>query len=203
MSTSRSPTASCRTRRSTPTTTCTRTRDALTKFLPPEYEGIVRYVDIDGRTKLAIQDRISDYIPNPTFSRVAVPGGAGYDVTQNRRRPATRAPRRTEGFGKLVAMPSIDAFFDPEPRLELMKEMGIDRTLLWPTLASVVEERLANDPDAVCAVVHALNEWLHEHWILRVLRRDLLDADHQPRRRQRRRARRSSSTSPSAAPRSS
>ena len=64
----------------------------------------------------------------------------------------------------LVAMPSLDAFFDPEPRLELMKEMGIDRTLLWPTLASALEERMANDPDAVCAVIHALNEWMHEHW---------------------------------------
>ena len=48
-------------------------------------------------------------------------------------------------------MPGIDAFFDPEPRLELMKEMGIDRTLLWPTLASALEERLADDPDAACA----------------------------------------------------
>ena len=61
-------------------------------------------------------------------------------------------------------MPSLDAFFDPEPRLQLMKEMGIDRTLLWPTLASVLEERVADDPDAVCAVIHALNQWMHEHW---------------------------------------
>ena len=61
-------------------------------------------------------------------------------------------------------MPSVDAFFDPEPRLELMKDMGIDRALMWPTLASVVEERLADDPDAACAVVHALNEWMYEHW---------------------------------------
>jgi predicted TIM-barrel fold metal-dependent hydrolase len=45
-----------------------------------------------------------------------------------------------------------------------MKEMGIDRTLLWPTLASALEERMANDPDAVCVVIHALNEWMHEHW---------------------------------------
>jgi predicted TIM-barrel fold metal-dependent hydrolase len=138
------------------------TRDALTKFLPPEYDGIVRYVDIDGRTKLAVQDRISDYIPNPTFGKVAVPGGAGYDIT--REKVEDHSTGRQTGFGKLVAMPSIEAFFDPEPRLELMKEMGIDRTLLWPTLASVLEERMANDPDAVCAVIHALNQWLHEHW---------------------------------------
>jgi predicted TIM-barrel fold metal-dependent hydrolase len=45
-----------------------------------------------------------------------------------------------------------------------MKDMGIDRTLLWPTLASVLEERVADDPDVAVAVVHALNEWMHEHW---------------------------------------
>ena len=137
-------------------------QDALTKFLPAEYKGIVRYVDIDGRTKLAIQDKISDYIPNPTFNRVAVPGGAGFDVTKGGE--GFNRPGAGAGFGKMVAMPSLDAFFDPEPRLELMKEMGIDRTLLWPTLASALEERMANDPDAVCVVIHALNEWMHEHW---------------------------------------
>jgi predicted TIM-barrel fold metal-dependent hydrolase len=135
-------------------------RDALTKFLAPEYEGLIKYVDVAGRTKLAIRDKISDYIPNPTFGKVAVPGGAGYDVTKG----GGGFGQRAGGFGKMVAMPGIDAFFDPEPRLELMKEMGIDRTLLWPTLASAIEERVADDPDAVCAVIHALNAWMHEHW---------------------------------------
>ncbi len=136
--------------------------DALTQFLPPEYEGVIKYVEIAGRTKLAIRDKISDYIPNPTFGKVAAPGASGMDVTQG-----------GGGFGdtggglhrkKLVVMPGIDAFFDPEPRMQLMKEMGIDRTLLWPTLASVLEERVADDPDVAVAVVHALNEWMHEHW---------------------------------------
>jgi predicted TIM-barrel fold metal-dependent hydrolase len=112
---------------------------------------------------MAIRDKISDYIPNPTFARVAVPGGAGYDVTKG----GSGFGGAAHGFGKMIAMPSIDAFFDPEPRLELMKEMGIDRTLLWPTLASAIEERMADDPDAVCAVIHALNEWMHEHWTFR------------------------------------
>ncbi|MEX1006597.1 MAG: amidohydrolase family protein [Acidimicrobiia bacterium] len=135
-------------------------RDALTKFVPREYEGVIKYVEVDGRTKLAIQDKVSDYIPNPTFAKVAVPGGAGLDVTKG----GQGLDNVATGFGKMVAMPSVDAFFDPEPRLELMKEMGIDRTLLWPTLASALEERMADDPDAVCAVIHALNEWMHEHW---------------------------------------
>jgi predicted TIM-barrel fold metal-dependent hydrolase len=137
-------------------------RDALTKFLPAEYEGVMKYVEINGRTKLAIRDKISDYIPNPTFGKVGAPGASGMDVTKG-----------GGGFGdravglhrqKMVVMPGIDAFFDPEPRLELMKEMGIDRTLLWPTLASAIEERLADDPDVAVMVIHALNAWMHEHW---------------------------------------
>jgi predicted TIM-barrel fold metal-dependent hydrolase len=137
-------------------------RDAMTKFLPPEYEGVIKYVEVNGRTKLAIRDRISDYIPNPTFEKVARPGATGYDITKGAKPGSFGQPGSR--FGKMIAMPGIDAFFDPEPRLELMKEMGIDRTLLWPTLASAIEERLADDPDAVIAVVGALNRWMDEHW---------------------------------------
>jgi predicted TIM-barrel fold metal-dependent hydrolase len=138
-------------------------RDALTKFIPKEYEGIIKYVDVNGRTKIAIRDMISDYIPNPTFSRVGVPGGFGQDVTRGGDGVHRRAGN-PDGGPKVRVMPSLDAFFDPEPRLELMQEMGIDRTLLWPTLASVLEERVADDPNAACVIIHALNEWMHEHW---------------------------------------
>ncbi len=134
-------------------------QDALTKFLPKKYEGVVRYVDVGGRTKLALRDKISHYIPNPTFGRVAVPGSWG-NTAENQGRG--KVGGRTGVKPK--AMPSPTAFFDPEPRLALMKDMGIDRTLLWPTLASVLEERLADDPDLVVVIIHALNEWMHEHW---------------------------------------
>jgi predicted TIM-barrel fold metal-dependent hydrolase len=138
-------------------------KDAMTKFLPKEYEGVIKYVEVEGRTKLAIRDKISDYIPNPTFSKVAVPGGAGFDITKGGS-GFGEGVVSLHGRGKLMAMPSMDAFFDPEPRFELMKEMGIDKTILWPTLASAIEERLADDPEVTCVVVHALNEWMHEHW---------------------------------------
>jgi len=49
-------------------------REALTKFLPPEYDGIIKYVDVNNRTKVAFKGMISDFIPNPTFARVAPPG---------------------------------------------------------------------------------------------------------------------------------
>jgi predicted TIM-barrel fold metal-dependent hydrolase len=138
-------------------------KEALTKFVPKAYDGIIKYVEVNGRTKLAIRDVISDYIPNPTFQRVGVPGGFGQDVTKGGD-GVHRVAGDPAGGKRVRAMPGLDAFFDPEPRLALMKDMGIDRTLLWPTLASVLEERVADDPDAACVLVHALNEWMHEHW---------------------------------------
>jgi predicted TIM-barrel fold metal-dependent hydrolase len=36
--------------------------------------------------------------------------------------------------------------------------------MMWPTLASLLEERLRDDPIATHVVIHALNEWMHEHW---------------------------------------
>ena len=35
---------------------------------------------------------------------------------------------------------------------------------MFPTLASLIEERMRDDPDMCHAVIHALNEWLHETW---------------------------------------
>src|SRR3954466_7654898 len=68
-------------------------RDALTKFLPREYEGVIKYVEVNGRTKLAIRDKISEYIPTPTFGRVAVPGGYGRDVTKGSGKPTAGDPK--------------------------------------------------------------------------------------------------------------
>jgi len=45
-----------------------------------------------------------------------------------------------------------------------MNELGVDRALMFPTLASLLEERLRDDPDAIHAVIHSLNQWLHETW---------------------------------------
>ena len=50
------------------------TTDAFTAFLPKEYENLISYVQVNGRTKIAIKGQISNFIPNPTFDKVAAPG---------------------------------------------------------------------------------------------------------------------------------
>ncbi|BDB62538.1 amidohydrolase family protein [Rhodococcus sp. RDE2] len=134
------------------------TEEALTKFLPEKYKDVIKYVQVDGRTKIAIRGQISDYIPNPTFEVVARPG-AMEDYFKNGN---PEGKSRREIFGK--SMESIPAFREPAARLELMDELRIERTLMFPTLASLVEERMRDDPELIHAVVHSLNQWLYETW---------------------------------------
>jgi predicted TIM-barrel fold metal-dependent hydrolase len=134
------------------------TTDAFTKFLPERYSGLIRYVQVDGRTKIAVNGLISEYIPNPTFEVVAAPGAQEEYFKHGN----PEGKSRREILGKPIR--ALPAFHDPEPRLQLMDELGIDRALMWPTLASLLEERLRGNPPATHVVIHALNEWMHEHW---------------------------------------
>jgi len=134
------------------------TQDALTKFLPDRYRGAIDYVDVRGRTKIVVRGRISEYIPNPTFEVVARPG-AQEDYF---RHGNPEGKSRREIFGE--PMRSIPAFREPAPRVALMDEQGIDRALMFPTLASLIEERLRGDVELTHAAIHALNQWMHETW---------------------------------------
>ncbi len=134
------------------------TEDSLTKYLPDRYKSAIQYVTVNGRTKIAVRGQISDYIPNPTFSVVAKPGA----MEEYFKNGNPEGKSRREIFG--APMKSIPAFREPAARLELMDELGVQRSLMFPTLASLVEERMRDDPYLIHTVVHALNEWLLDEW---------------------------------------
>jgi predicted TIM-barrel fold metal-dependent hydrolase len=134
------------------------TRDAFTRHLPKEYEGAIRYIEIDGRSKIVVRGQISEYIPNPTFDVVARPG-AQEEYFRNGN-PEGKSYRELIG----EPMRAIPAFREPEPRLRMMDEMGLDQTLMFPTLASLLEERMRDDAELTHAVIHALNQWMYETW---------------------------------------
>ena len=134
------------------------TEDAFTKFLPDRYKGAIDYVQVRGRTKIVVRGQISEYIPNPTFEVVARPGAQ----EEYYRVGNPDGKSRREIYGE--PMKAIPAFRAPAPRLELMDEQGLDRTLMFPTLASLLEERMKDDVELTHAAIHALNEWLYETW---------------------------------------
>nr|MDT0664246.1 hypothetical protein [Micromonospora sp. DSM 115978] len=112
------------------------TEEAFTKYLPDEFKGAIRYVTVDGRTKIAVRGQISEYIPNPTFEVVARPGAQ--EEYFRKGNPEGKSYRELVG----KPMRSIPAFRDPAARLQLMDEQGIEQTLMFPTLASLIEERM-------------------------------------------------------------
>jgi predicted TIM-barrel fold metal-dependent hydrolase len=134
------------------------TSEALTRYLPPEYKGAIDYVDVHGQTKIVVRGQISNYIPNPTFDRVGRPGAQEeYFKVGN---PDGKTYRQIIGRG--IDCPP--AFREAGSRLKLMDEQGVDYALMIPTLASLIEERMRDDPDLCSAAIHALNQWMIDEW---------------------------------------
>src|SRR5688500_17741471 len=134
------------------------TKDAFTRHLPERYKSAIDYVDVRGRTKIVVRGTISEYIPNPTFEVVAAPGAQEeYFRVGN---------PEGKSYRELIGEPikCLPAFRRPEPRIELMDQQGVDKTIMFPTLASLLEERLRDDPDLTHVVVHSLNQWIHDEW---------------------------------------
>jgi len=73
------------------------TEEPFTNYLPKEYQGANKYVQVDNRRKIAIRGQISEFIPNPTFEVVARPWGHGgvLQARQPRRQEPARDFRRT------------------------------------------------------------------------------------------------------------
>ena len=134
------------------------TEDAFTRHLPDKYKSAIQYVEVRGRKKIAVLGKISDYIPNPTFEVVARPGA----MEDYYRKGNPDGLDRRAIFGE--PMKAIEAFRGPEARLELMNTQGIDCTLMFPTLASLLEERLQENPELMHVAIHSLNEWMYETW---------------------------------------
>lgn len=134
------------------------TKEALTRHLPKQYEGAIQYVEINGRTKIAVLGQISEYIPNPTFEVVARPGA----MEEYFKHGNPEGKSRREIFGK--SMKAIDAFRNPEARLKVMDDLQLQRALMFPTLASLVEERMRHHPELIHAVIESLNRWMLDDW---------------------------------------
>jgi predicted TIM-barrel fold metal-dependent hydrolase len=132
--------------------------DAFTRHLPKQYEKEFFFVDVKGRTKLVIGGMLSEYIPNPTFEVVASPGAhEKWYRAENREGLSMR-----ELTGPALRPPP--QWRSGEGRVELLTQQGLYAALVFPTLASVIEERLNDKPDVIAALFHSLNLWSREEW---------------------------------------
>ena len=91
--------------------------DAFTKYLPDEYSGLIKYVQVNGRTKIAVKNVISEYIPNPTFNKVAPPGAQEFEFKLKNPDSLTAADQEFQRTPPPKYIESPPAFFEPEARI--------------------------------------------------------------------------------------
>lgn len=132
--------------------------DAFTRHLPERFKRDFYFVEKEGRTKLVIGGMLSEFIPNPTFEVVARPGGwEKWFRAENH-----DGLSRRELQGKAIRPPQ--SWRDGTGRTALLDEQGLHAALIFPTLASVIEERIGARGDVTAALFHSLNQWGAEEW---------------------------------------
>ncbi|MGD9795040.1 MAG: amidohydrolase family protein [Acidimicrobiia bacterium] len=132
--------------------------EALTRHLPAEHQGKVQLVQVGKRTRIALRGHITDYIPNPTFEVVSAPGShADYYAGKN---PNGLTLREMAG----APIRLTDDMRWPQARLDLMDRQRVEGTLMFATLANLVEYQVSDDPDLTHDLLHALNAWIDEVW---------------------------------------
>jgi predicted TIM-barrel fold metal-dependent hydrolase len=131
--------------------------DAISRHLEHKYRHAVRWIDLDGRKTLLVNDRLLRMIPNPTYDPVGVPGSLeSYFRGHNQAGKEVR---------DLIEMQRIQPEYrDRAKRIDAMDAQGVDFAWLLPSLGLGLEEMLSEDPETVAAVFSSYNRWLEEDW---------------------------------------
>jgi len=132
--------------------------DAFLRHLPKQFERDFYFVEMKGRKKLVIGGMLSEFIPNPTFEVVAAPGvhEPWFRATN------TAGLTLREMTGKPIRPPQ--EWRTGDGRLATLDQQGIHAAMVFPTLASVVEERIGAKAETAAALFHSLNMWIDEEW---------------------------------------
>ena len=132
--------------------------DSITKYLDPTYRHAFRWIDLDGRRSLLLNNKLYTLIPNPTYDPVGSPGAmAEYFRGHN---PEGKTVKELCG----PLQPLEQSFRYREPRMQVLDQQGVDFCIMLPTQALGLEEMLWEDPGAVVACMRSLNRWTHEEW---------------------------------------
>lgn len=134
--------------------------DAFTRFLPNHRRSDLFWTT-DGRNHrhLIVNGRLWDYIPNPTFDPIAVPGC----LTEMFEGEKTMNQVRNDGY-RLEPLADRPEYQNPDARLRRLDAQGVDAALMFPTLVSGLEEQTTDNPELTVDLLWAFNRWLSDEW---------------------------------------
>ena len=131
-------------------------KEALTQFVPDHRKGVIDYIDINGRTKIVVRKRITDYIPNPTFEVVARPGAQESTSARRPRQVLSRgdgqADRVHPGLPRSGGAPGGDG------------RAGAGLHHHVPDAGQPGRGADEGRPELILDMIHALNQWMYETW---------------------------------------
>ena len=132
--------------------------EAMLEYLPQKYKRNIQIYEIKGHKRIVVNGQVTEFIPNPTFEKVARPG-CHVDYYRDSNDDGLTLREMTGD-----PIDSVPAFREPAPRIEVMDDLGINATLMFPTIANLLEYSLDGDPDLTHAAIHAENEWMRDVW---------------------------------------
>ena len=88
--------------------------DAFSRYIEPEYaKRGMQWVEVNGKKRLMVGEKINRFIPNPTFDPVSKPGALD-EYFRGRNPKGADTP---ELFGELDPMSKVPEYRDREARL--------------------------------------------------------------------------------------
>lgn len=133
--------------------------DALTRHLPKKFEQRgARWVEMRGKKRLLLGDKLFNFIPYPWFDPIAKPGCL-HDYF---RAVNPEGQSMMEMMGALE--PIRPEYRDRDARLQVMDEFGIESSWMFPTLGVTLEVSFQPEIEACLATFSAFNRWLQEDW---------------------------------------
>jgi predicted TIM-barrel fold metal-dependent hydrolase len=132
--------------------------DAFTRHLDPAFKRRgVQPVKNGKHTEMVIGGRVNNFIPNPTFDPVIVPGCLDLQFRG-------QVPEGVDPRSLAKVEPLSEAYRNRDARLAKLDEQGLEAVLLFPTLGCGVEQALVDDIPATMASLTAFNRWLEDDW---------------------------------------
>jgi hypothetical protein len=130
------------------------TEDAFTACLPGYRRRDLYWVtDERGHRHIMMGGHVWDYVPNPTFNPISK-AGALTDLFSGTK---SKAEIYTDGYRIVEPLALHPEYQHKEARLATLARQGIEGCLLFPTLASGIEERVREDIPLLFDILWAFN----------------------------------------------
>jgi len=134
--------------------------DAFTRHLDKAFRTRgVQMLTQGKRTSAVIGGRVNNFVPNPTFDPIIVPGCL--NLLFRGEIPEGVDPASLMKVERLAEHPEYQ---NRDARVAVMDNQDIETAFILPTFGCGVEEALKHDIEATMASVHAFNLWLDEDW---------------------------------------